>query len=420
MLSRLRNLKTSIKVGIIGAGFIGKGLVHQCHLTPGIECVALADVNIDRAAACAGSIQREHGVVQNQDSLHDTIRQGKLAICEDGHLVASCDSIDVLIEASNSIRAGGQFSVTALSHNTHLILVNAACDLIFGPYLRTLAENNGVLYSSCDGDQPGVIKHLIDDVQIWGLDIVMAGNIKGFLDRYSNPTAIIPEADQRNLDYNMATAFTDGTKLNIEMALIANALGCTVLTPGMRGPRAKHVRDVFHLFDFDAIRERQQPIVDYILGAEPGGGVFVIGYCNNEYQRSMLSYYKMGDGPFYLFHRPYHLCHIEAMTCVAEAFLDGRSLLEPTHGFRTNVYAYAKRDLHPGDILDGIGGYACYGLIENCVEPDDHPGLPICLADDIRLQRGIGINEKIHFSDVIDQPDRADFVLYRKAKKRIA
>jgi predicted homoserine dehydrogenase-like protein len=192
----------------------------------------------------------------------------------------------------------------------------------------------------------------------------MAGNIKGFLDRYANPSTIIPEADKRNLDYKMCTAYTDGTKLNIEMALIANACNLQTTVPGMHGHNAKHVHEALHLFDFTS----KKPFVDYVLGADPGGGVFVIGLCDNPYQRGMLSYYKMGEGPYYIFYRTYHLCHIEAITSIVKAITEYQPLMQPDFGFQTNVYAYAKRDLLKGEQLDGIGGHCCYGLIENCTD----------------------------------------------------
>jgi predicted homoserine dehydrogenase-like protein len=244
-----------------------------------------------------------------------------------------------------------------------------------------------------------VIKRLWDEARLWGIEPVLAGNIKGFLDRYANPTTIIPEADKRHLDYRMATAFTDGTKLGVEMALVANALGLRVDVPGMHGPRATKVQEALTLFDLETGANRSG-VVDYLLGAEPGGGVFVIGRCEEAFQRRMLAYYKMGRGPFYLFYRPYHLCHIEAMRSIAEACLGGVSLLKPDFGFQANVYAYAKRDLREGERLDGIGGYMCYGLVENAGESASNRGLPICLADGALLQHCIPRNEKILLEDV--------------------
>lgn len=420
MLDRLKALDKDIRVGIIGIGSIGTGLVLQAHMTPGMESVAIADIRIDRAIAWAEKLQRDYEIVETPQAMHEAIHRGKLAVCQDGDLIARCDLVDVLIESTNSIPAGGKFALTALEHRKHLVMMNYEADLMFGPYLLHLAQKRGVVYTSCDGDQPAVIKRLVDDLQFWGFELVMAGNIKGYLDRYVNPTTIIPEADKRNLDYKMCSSYTDGTKLGVEMAVLANALGLRTAVPGMYGSRANHVHDIFDLLDLEALWDGKQALVDYVLGAKPTGGVFAIGYTDNEHQQSTLAWFppKMGPGPFYMFYRPYHLGHIEAMTCVAEAVLDGSPILQPTFGFQTNVYAYAKRDLRAGEPLDGIGGYACYGLIENCSENVERPGMPICLAEDVTLKRDVAKDEKIFMDEVSYDPDAFQFKLFSKALER--
>jgi predicted homoserine dehydrogenase-like protein len=184
------------------------------------------------------------------------------------------------------------------------------------------------------------------------------------------------------------------------MAIIANAFGMKTPTPGMFGPRVDNVTEIFEHYDFEKLWADKVPFVDYILGSEPGGGVFAVGYHDHPYQRSMMEYYKMGKGPFYLFYRPYHLCHVEAMASIVEPFLDRKPLLQPRHGFVTDVYTYAKIDLKQGDILDGLGGYTCYGLIENCDGPGNKNRLPILLADNVKLKRDIKKDETINFNDI--------------------
>ena len=417
LLARLSRLHEPIRVGLIGTGVMGRGLLYQCGVTPGIQCVALADLVPQRAIESAEMAGLPYKVVHSLGEMNDAIRQGFTAIAEDGNLVAACQGASVLIEASNAIAEAGRFSVTALETGKHLVMMNAEADLIFGPHLLRLANARGAVYTSCDGDQHGVIRRLVNDLEMWGFNLVMAGNIKGFLDRYSNPTKIIPEADARQLDYKMATAYTDGTKLCIEMSLLANALGLRTNVAGMQGPAARDVHEVFQLFDFERLWAGREPCVDYILGANPGGGVFAIGHCDNPFQRRLMAYYKMGTGPFFLFYRPYHLCHVEAVECIVDAALDGNSLLEPTCGFRTNVYAYAKRDLKAGESLDGLGGYTCYGLIENC--NSDHAGLPVCLAEDVILRRDIPCDAPIRMSDIEIPARRLDFELYDLARKAV-
>jgi predicted homoserine dehydrogenase-like protein len=149
--------------------------------------------------------------------------------------------------------------------------------------------------------------------------------------------------------------------------------------------------------------------------------VFVIGYTADTFQRFTMDWFppKLGSGPFYVFYRPWHLGHIEAMTSVAEAVLEGRSLLEPLYGFQTNVHTYAKRDLRAGEVLDGLGGYATYGLIENSAAPgeaDAAAGLPICLADGVTLRRAVHQDERIALADVTYDAAEPRFVMYAQAQ----
>ncbi len=420
LLTQLRALEAPIPVGIAGIGATGQGLLRQATITPGIRCRAIADKQLAKAVVAAERFGQDHRVVHTLDEMHDAIVQGKLAICEDAELVARCELINVFIEATNSVVVGGRHAIAALEHGHHVVMMNYEADLLFGPWLAHLAEDRGLVYTVCDGDQPTVLKRLIDEVELMGFKLVMAGNIKGYLDRYANPTTIVPEADKRGLDYRMCTSFTDGTKLCVEMAVLANGLGLRTATPGMFGPRATNVLDVFDRFDFDALWDGEQGLVDYILGAEPRGGVFVVGYTDDAYQQAILETFpsRLGSGPYYVFTRPYHLVHFEAMASVAEAALNRRAILKPAHRFRTNVYAYAKRSLRRGEVLDGIGGYACYGLIENCDSGGWNDGLPICLADDAVLTRDVPQDEKILWRDVELDGERFDVLLFQRAMER--
>lgn len=401
----------NIQTGIIGLGAMGRGLLYQTLITPGISCPCVAELQVEKAAETLKKFNLEFRIVETAEELNRCIEQGVLALCQDGGLLAGCEQLQVVIEATSAIQEGLRFAEIALSHGNHLVLMNAEIDLIFGPYLHRLATANGVHMTSCDGDQHGVIRRLVSDLQLWGFELVLGGNIKGFLDRRANPVSIIPEADKRNLDYKMCASYTDGTKLNVEMALLANCLGMKTQVVGMHGPRAANVKQALELFDLESMRQLGGGVVDYLLGAQPDGGVFAVGYQENPWQAEMLKYYKMGPGPFYLFYRPYHLCHVEAMQCVFEV-VEGKPLLEPLHGFVTNVFAYAKTPLRAGQILDGIGGHTCYGLIENTNPMALPSGLPICLAEEVRLVRDIAQDQPIRLSDVSFSPERRDFAAY--------
>jgi len=419
MLTRLRSLDKPIKLAIIGVGSVGEGLLYQSSITPGMQCVAIADIDLDKAVKAASGFNLPHRVVDSQAQLHDTIKEGRLAICQEGEWLARCELADVLLDASSAIAGGGRFALAGIETKKDVVMMNAEADLIFGPRLMQLAEKNGVVYTSCDGDQPGVIRRLIGDLQLWGFELVMAGNIKGFFDRYANPTSILPEARKRFLDPQMCASYTDGSKLCVEMALVANAFDMECLVPGMHGPRANHILDIPKLFDLEAVHDAKKTVVDYVIGCEPYGGVFAVGYSDSAYQKKMLGWFpvRLCEGPFYVFRRPYHLIHIEAMQCVAEAYLDRQPLLAPESGFKTNVFCYAKKELHVGDKLDGLGGYACYGMIENCVDNQPRSGVPICLAEDVTVNRDIAKDEKIFMDDIVYDGNRFDFELYSLAVK---
>ena len=248
------------------------------------------------------------------------------------------------------------------------------------------------------------IMRMIDEIRLWAFRVVMAGNIKGFLDRHATAAGLAEEARIRNLNPVQCCAYTDGTKLGVEMALVSNATGLVPWVPGMEGPRARDVHEVFTKFDFD--RYGEQGVVDYILGAEPGGGVFVVGHCDDPLQREYLQYYKMGMGPYYLFYRPYHLCHLETTRAIALAALYRRAVLVPEHGRVADVYAHAKRDVAAGETVEhGMGGDQFYGLIAECALAEREGWVPLAL-----LEPGLDRRAVVTRALRRDQPLAADDV----------
>jgi predicted homoserine dehydrogenase-like protein len=176
----------------------------------------------------------------------------------------------------------------------------------------------------------------------------------------------------------------------------------------------KHVNEIFNYINFDEVWDRKHPLVDYVLGSEPKGGVFVVAHTADKFQQYTFNWFPpdVGPGPYYIFSRPYHLGHIEAMQCVAEAYLDGTARLQPIYGMRTNVHTYAKKDLKAGDVLDGMGGFNSYGLIENLSDDQNNPGLPILLNDNLRIKKDIGKDQRIGLNDVEFNPNDKAFRLY--------
>lgn len=369
MYRELRSLAdqgSPIRVAVTGAGgFMGRGICLQLGITPGLRLIAAVDVDLPQAAQAAQLYGEPWVETASGAAISKTLKQRRTVVTDDffALLEQGSDEIDVLVESTNNIGFALRAAEAALRNGIHVVLMNAELDCFFGPWLHRVGQQSGALVSSDAGDQHGVLLRMIEEIQLWGLEVVMAGNMKGFLDRYATPTSIREEARIRNLDPIACAAMTDGTKLNIEMALVANATGLIPHRAGMIGPRAERVEDVFDKFDLQSLRD--PGVVDYLLGAEPGGGVFAIGYCENLVQQGYLKYYKMGQGPFYLFYRPYHLCHLETPYAIASLAIRKRPILVPKCQRVAEVVAYAKRDLPANtDIGIGLGGEDLYGMIE--------------------------------------------------------
>lgn len=396
---------------------MGKGLCYQIKSTPGMTPVALADVDLQKAVECATWLQMEYDIVETLADLNFSIQRGRLAITSDSELVVSSNLVHVMVESTNAVFEGAMHAMRAISNHQHVVMMNFEADLMYGPLLLSAAQEEGVVYTCADGDKPTVIKKLVDEIKLYGFDLVMAGNVKNFQDRYTNPEKIAFEADMRNLNHQMCSYFADGTKTSVEMSVLANAIDGRTLKPGMMGHRTSSIYDVFKLYDFDKIWNGKQPIVDYLLGAEPRGGVFVIGHTADQFQQKTLGWFPpdIGPGPYYLFYRPYYLGHIEAMQCIAEAYLENTARLQPAYGMQTNVFTYAKCDLKKGETLDGKGGHLTYGLIENMGDVMTQRGLPILLSEKLKLKRDIQKDQRLTFDDVEFSNNEKAITLYFQA-----
>jgi predicted homoserine dehydrogenase-like protein len=166
----------------------------------------------------------------------------------------------------------------------------------------------------------------------------------------------------------------------------------------MEGPRLPHVRDLLDRYDPKELLD--QGVIECVLGAEPGSGAFVVGFNDDPMLMPYMSYFKLGDGPLYIFYRPFHLTHLEAPLSVARAVLFGDATIEPRGGPLCEVAIMAKRDLEAGEELDGIGGYTCYGLIDNLEDARRDDVLTIGLAAGARLTRPVAKDQSITNVDV--------------------
>lgn len=389
-----------IHVAVIGAGFMGRGLALQIiGVMRGMRLVAVSNRTVSQAERA----YREAGVdtVKNVDSvsaLESAIRHGDYCVTDNAMLLCEGDGIDAIIEATGEVEFGAKVVLKAIERGKHVVLMNAELDALVGPILKVYADRAGVIITNVDGDQPGVVMNLLRFVRCIGYNPVLAGNIKGLQDPYRTPETQRGFAEKHHQKPRMITSFADGTKLAMEMAVVANATGFKVGRRGMYGPKCAHVTEATSLFPPEQLLNGG--LVDYVLGAEPGPGVFVIGHNDHPIKRQYMHYLKMGEGPFYIFYTPYHLPHLETPLTVARAVLFGDAAIAPLGGPVADVLTVAKRDLKSGEELDGIGGFTCYGVIDNADVVSRENLLPMSQAEGCRLKDDVNKDQVISYSNV--------------------
>jgi predicted homoserine dehydrogenase-like protein len=385
---------------MVGAGATGRAIALQLGTpAPGIRIVAIAN----RTAEHGVRAFREAGIAEweNAGSAQEAeaaIGRGVPVLTDDPSVLTSCDAIDVLVEVTGTVEPAARVVLDAFEHGKHVVLVNAELDSLLGPILKKKADQAGVVVTNTDGDEPGVAMTLFRYLRSLGLRPVAAGNLKGMVDHYRTPETQRAFAEKNDQDAWKVTSFADATKLSMETTVLANATGFRVGRRGMYGPACKHVREMAHLLPADQMLATG--LVDYALGAAPHTGAFVIVHEESPLKRTQLAYYKLGDGPFYVFYTPYHLPHIQVASTIGRAFIHRDPTVAPIAGPVCEVISVAKRDLKCGERLDGIGGFSTYGLIDNAAAARGVEALPIGLSEYSVLRRDVPKDGILSFNDV--------------------
>jgi predicted homoserine dehydrogenase-like protein len=399
-LQQRQETENPVRVGIVGAGYLGRGMALQIISSiGGMRVAAISNRTLSKAEQAYTQAEVDgFDRVETVAELDDAITRDRYAVTDDPHLLCQASGIDVIIEATGTLEFAANVVLDAIEHGKHVVLMNAELDGTLGPILKVYADRAGVVYTNADGDQPGVVMNLFRFVKTIGYNPVLVGNIKGMLDEYRTPETQRAFAEKYKQEPKMVTSFADGTKLSMEQAVIANATGFGVSKRGMHGPACDHVEEAPDLFDLDELLDGGR--VDYILGAEPGPGVFVLGYNDNPILRQYGTSYKMGEGPLYVFYVPYHLPHLEGPLSAARAALFQDAAIAPKGGPVCEVITVAKRDLRAGETLDGMGGFLSYGVIDNAdVCRGDHL-LPMGLSEGAVLRRDVPKDQPLTFDDV--------------------
>ncbi len=397
-----------IRVGLVGAGSLGEALTRQMiRSSKGMRLVAVSNRTIDAAvAAYAGagidSVER----VTSSAALDDAIAKGRSSVADDPTVLCQAHGIDALIEATGTVEFGARVTMDAIKNGKHIVLVNAELDGTVGPILKVHADHAGVIITGCDGDQPGAEMNLYRYIKGIGLTPLVCGNIKGLEDHHRTPKTQEAFAELWGQKPYMVTSFADGTKISFEQTVVANATGMGVAKRGMIGQQLNgYIDEMTKIYDPQQLKA-WGGIVDYVVGARPAGGIYVIATVDDPKRRFQLEMYKMGPGPLYCFHTPFHLCEFEIPTSVARAALFMDATVTPRGGPVVEVVATAKRDLKSGEILDGYGHYMTYGQCENAEVAAAQRLLPIGLVEGCRMKRDLAEDQVLSYDDVELPADR--------------
>lgn len=411
-----------IRVGIVGAGSMGRGIITQITgSVPGMVVAAVCNRTLARAVDAAWAAGAAPPMlVDSARRLDAAVAAGRTAVTDDPLSLAASGSIDCIVDATGSVEHGAQLALSAIEHGTPLVLLNAELDATLGPLLHERARRAGVLLSCADGDQPGVQLNLDRYVRGLGLAPRVLGNVKGLHDERRNPSTQAGFAATWQQDPMMVTSFADGSKVNVEQCIVANATGFTVPCRGMlRRHHDGHVDDLTGEYDLDQLR-KLGGIVDYVVGAKPAPGVFCLAELADQRHARYLEMYKLGSGPLYSFYHPYHLCHLEVPLTVARLVLFGDVCGQSLGAPMVEVVAVAKRDLRAGEVLDSFGGYLTYGQAEAADVVHSERLLPQGLAAGCRLVHDVAVDQPVRWSDVTVPADRLDHRLYAEQARLFA
>ena len=406
-----------VRIAIAGAGYSGRRIAYQImSAVPGMRVVAVANRTVDNArAALEEAGARDVRAVDTPSALDDAIRRGQACVTEDPSVICAAEGVDLVIECTGTVEPGAHTVLKAIEHRKHIVLMNVELDATVGPILKAKADAQGVVYSNTDGDEPGVAMNMIRFVRSIGLRPVVAGNLKGLYDPYRTPDTQREFAARARQKATTMTHFADGTKLSMELNVLANGTGFKVGKRGMYGPSLAHVNEAAAFY-----RDRlvDGGMVDFTVGAAPSNGAFVVGHTEDPVRADYLKYLKMGDGPLYVFYTPFHLPHLEIPNTAARAALLRDATVTPIGAPSCDSVTVAKRDLEAGETLDGIGGFTAYALLENYATSRAQRLLPMGLSEGCRLKRDVPKDKAISYDDVELPPGRLCDVLRREQDVR--
>jgi predicted homoserine dehydrogenase-like protein len=419
-LQQLAANHQSIKVGLIGAGKFGSMYLSQIPTTPGVQLVGIADLS---PAGVKNNLERVgwKDEQSNAKSLDDAIKSGQTYISEDWQALVSHPAIDVIVECTGHPIAAVDHCLLAFANGKHVVNVTVEADAFCGPLLAQKAQEAGVVYSLAFGDQPALICDLVDWARTCGFPVVAAGRGHKWLPHFSESTpetvwgnyGLTPEqATRGGLNPKMFNSFLDGSKPSIESTAVANATGLSVPSNGLLYPPAsiEDIPFVTRPISEGGVLEKKG-MVEVISSLEANGrkipydirmGVWVTVEAETDYIKNCFEEYNAHTDPsgrYFTLYKRWHLIGLEVGMSVASVALR-KEATGVAHCWNADVVATAKRDLKPGEILDGEGGYTVWGKLLPANKSVAMGGLPLGLAHDIKLIRPVKKGQSLCWNDV--------------------
>jgi predicted homoserine dehydrogenase-like protein len=408
-----------LRVGLIGAGKFGTMFVASARTTPGLHLAAIADLDPARAreSLLRTGWPKEQAAAASIDA---AMQSGGTHITDDAAKLMSAP-LDVIIEATGNPAAGIAHALAAFKGGKSVVMVNVEADAVAGPLLAKRAAEAGVVYSLAYGDQPALICEMVDWARASGFPVVAAGKGTKYLPSYHQSTpetvwghyGLTPDrAREGGMNPQMFNSFLDGTKSAIEMAAVANATGLTAAPQGLEFPpcgvddlaQVLRPRDaggqLHHAGQVEVISSLQRdgkPVFRDLRW-----GVYVVFEAPSDYVARCFAEYGLvtdQSGRYSSMYKPFHLIGLELGISVASVGLR-REATGVATGFRADVVATAKRDLKPGEVLDGEGGYMVYGKLMPATDSLARGGLPLGLAHGIKLTRVVKAGASLSWNDV--------------------
>jgi predicted homoserine dehydrogenase-like protein len=410
----------SIKVGLIGAGKFGSMYLSQIPNTPGVHLVGIADlspVNAKKNLARVGWRDEQ----SNASSLDEAIKTGQTHISDNWEALVSHPAIDVIIECTGHPIAAVDHCLLAFKNGKNVVNVTVEADAFCGPLLALKAAEAGVVYSLAFGDQPALICDLVDWARTCGFPVVAAGRGHKWLPHFCESTpetvwgnyGLTPEqAERGGLNPKMFNSFLDGSKPSIESTAVANATGLDVPSNGLLYPPAS-VEDIPYVtrpINEGGVLEKKG-MVEVISSLEANGrkipydirmGVWVTVEAETDYIKNCFEEYNAHTDPsgrYFTLYKRWHLIGLEVGMSVASVALR-QEATGVAHCWNADVVATAKRDLKPGEILDGEGGYTVWGKLLPAQKSLAMGGLPLGLAHDIKVIRPVQKGQSLCWDDV--------------------